>query len=265
MGARGDGHYTRYNAQAIDRWVREGWEWGVPLSPEAYRRAKAGDRQVVPTPNRPVPRKWLGELRGRRVLGLASGGGQQMPVSASQGALCTVLDLSDEQLQSERMVALREGYEMAVVKADMTRPLPFADESFDLIFHPVSNCYIREVKPLWRECFRVLAPGGALLAGLDNGLNFLFDEGDVCIRHHLPWDPLADPAWEEKIRENNDSLQFSHPIEEQIGGQLEAGFVLRDLYEDTNGYGPLKECGAPCFYATYALKPAAGVHPAGTP
>ena len=61
----------------------------------------------------------------------------------------------------------------------MTKPLPFENEAFDLIFHPVSNCYVEDVKAIWRECFRVLKPGGLLMAGLDNGINFLFDETDA--------------------------------------------------------------------------------------
>ena len=137
----------------------------------------------------------------------------------------------------------------------MTRPLPFPDGSFDLILHPVSNCYIRDVLPVWRECFRVLAPGGVLLSGLDNGINFLFDEDERTFAHRLPFDPRVEPDWEEKIARNNDSLQFSHPIQDQIGGQLKAGFILTDIYEDTNDEGPLKEYNALCFDATWSVKP----------
>ena len=108
----------------------------------------------------------------RQVLGLAAGGGQQMPIFAALGAKCTVLDYSEKQLESERMVAQRESYDITIVRADMTKRLPFDDNSFDLIFHPVSNCYVYAVLPIWRECARVLKPGGRLLAGLDNGFNY---------------------------------------------------------------------------------------------
>ena len=250
------GHYTRYNAFAIDSWVRGGWEWGQPITPEVYARAKQGDWQVVLTPNIPVPKAWFGDLKGKRVLGLASGGGQQMPVFAALGAICTVFDLSDEQLNSERMVARREGYAIEVIKGDMTKPLPFLDNSFDLIFHPVSNCYIRQVQPVWNECYRVLKPGGALLAGLDNGINFLFDEDSLVITHKLPQDPLSQADWEETIKANPyESLQFSTPIQEQVGGQLKAGLMLTDIFEDSNNTGPLMEHGVPCFFATRAIKP----------
>ena len=53
---------------------------------------------------------------------------------------------------------------------------------------------------------------------------------------------------------NNDGVQFSHTIEEQIGGQLRAGFMLTDIFEDTNGYGKLEEYKVPTFWATRAVK-----------
>ena len=165
--------YTDINAQAVDQWVAGGWEWGTPIDHETYVRAQQGDWQVLLTPTKPVPRSWFGELRGARVLGLASGGGQQMPVFAAAGAACTLLDYSKAQLASDAMVAQREGYAIELVRADMTQTFPFEDETFDLIFHPVSNCYVEDVFHVWRECFRVLKPGGILLAGLDNGLTIL--------------------------------------------------------------------------------------------
>ena len=147
--------YQDINAAAIDRWVEQGWEWGRPISHEVYAAALRGQWDVQLTPTKMVPHAWFGELRGKKVLGLASGGGQQMPIFAALGAECTVLDYSERQLASERLVAEREGYAIRIIRADKTKRLPFADETFDLIFHPVSNCYVREVKPIWKECWRI--------------------------------------------------------------------------------------------------------------
>ena len=247
--------YTDINAETIDRWVENGWEWGVPISQEQFRAAVSGDWQMLLTPVKPVPREWFPPLRGTKVLGLASGGGQQVPIFAAQGAECTVLDYSERQLESERMVAAREGYAIEIVRADMTKPLPFPDASFDLIFHPVSNCYIEDVQHVWDECFRILRPGGLLMAGLDNGFNFLFGgEDEQEIRYSLPFNPLRDPKLMEELRQTDSGVQFSHTLEEQIRGQLRAGFRLLDLYEDTNGSGFLHEHGVPTFWATLAQK-----------
>ena len=247
--------YSEINAQTIDRWIQDGWEWGVPITHQAYLDALAGNWDVVLTPTKPVPKAWFGDLKGKRVLGLASGGGQQMPIFAALGAVCTVLDYSPAQLESERMVSQREGYDIRIIRADMTKPLPFDDNAFDLIFHPVSNCYVREVRPIFRECFRVLKPGGALLGGYDMGINFLVDEKEERIVNSLPFDPIADPSLMAQLQSNDDGVQFSHTLEDQLGGQLAAGFQITALYEDTNGYGRLHDMGIPTFAAIRAVKP----------
>ncbi len=250
-------HYPETNARAIDKWAEEGWVWGRPISHEAYLCALQGELDLLLTPLKFVPRAWYPELKGAKLLGLASGGGQQMPVFAAQGAVCTVLDYSEKQLESERMVAEREGYAIEIVRADMTKRLPFGDNAFDMIFHPVSNCYVEDVYHVWRECFRVLKPGGVLLAGMDNGLAYLVDEDDpLRIVNRLPYNPMRDEAAYRKCFAQDGSVQFSHTFEEQVGGQLKAGLVLTDLYEDWDDSDPA--CiGAYCplFLATRAVKP----------
>lgn len=246
--------YQQLNSETIDRWVADGWEWGKPVSHEVYLAACEGNWDVLLTPTKPVPHAWFGDLKGKAVLGLASGGGQQMPIFAALGAKCTVLDYSRAQLESERMVAQREGYEIDIVHADMTRPLPFPDGSFDLIFHPVSNCYVEQVEPIWRECARILKPGGALLAGLDNGVNFWFDEKEERLTYTMPFNPLVNPEHRMLLEKQDGGMQFSHSIDEQIGGQLRAGLCLTDIYEDVNGEGNLNDHNIPTFWATRAVK-----------
>lgn len=249
-----DNKYTEINSRFFDKWIDEGWEWGQPISHEVFEKAKNGDWFVVLTPTKKVPKEWFCEMKNAKVLGLASGGGQQMPIFTALGAYCTVLDYSEKQLLSEIEVAKRENYEIKTVRSDMTKALPFEDESFDLIFHPVSNCYIEDVLPVWRECYRVLKKGGILMAGLDNGINFVFDDDETNAVHKLPFNPLKDEKLYELSIKNDWGIQFSHPIEEQIGGQLKAGFILTDIYQDTNGSGRLHELNVPTFYATRAIK-----------
>ena len=246
--------YQDINAETIDRWIEEGWEWGKPISHEAFLKAKRGEWEVFLTPTKPVPHAWLGELKGKKILGLASGGAQQMPVFSALGADCTVFDLSTKQIESERAIAQREGYSIRALQGDMTKPLPFADGEFDLIFHPVSNCYVQSVRPIWRECFRVLKPGGVLLSGVDLFINHMVDEAEEKIVNTLPFDPLKNPDQMRQLQQQDAGVQFSHSFEEQIGGQLEAGFTLLDLYEDTNGEGRLHEMHIPTFLAMRARK-----------
>lgn len=247
--------YQDINSQTIDLWVEEGWIWGIPIDHETYLKAQQGDWNVLLTPNKFVPKSWFPNLKGAKVLGLASGGGQQMPIFAALGATCVVLDYSQKQLDSEILVANREGYQIECVKADMTERFPFEDETFDFIFHPVSNVYVEKVDGIFKECFRVLKKGGIFLAGLDNGFNFAFDEEDGKILFSLPFNPLLDQEQYDFMEKHDYGIQFSHSLEEQIGGQLKAGFQLVDLFEDTNGEGLLKEKNIPTFFATKSIKP----------
>lgn len=247
--------YTEINSQTIDRWIEKGWEWGIPITSKEYAKARNGEWNVLLTPTKNVPKEWFPDLKNKKLLGLASGDGQQMPVFSALGACCTVLDYSDRQLASEKYVAEREKYEIEIIKA--TKNLPFDDEIFDIIFHPVSNCYIENVYHIWNECYRILKCGGILLAGMDNGINFLFDDDEhlpLILSNKLPYNPLKNKIQYKKLEESDNGIQFSYTIEEQIGGQLKAGFILKDLYKDYNSSGLLKEY-TPTYIATFAIKP----------
>ena len=70
----------------------------------------------------------------------------------------------------------------------------------------------------------------------------------------MPFDPLKNQDQMRLLEREDGGVQFSHTIAEQIGGQLEAGFRLTGVYEDTNGSGPRHDRGVPCFWATLARK-----------
>ncbi|MCW5667512.1 MAG: class I SAM-dependent methyltransferase [Piscinibacter sp.] len=229
-----------HNRRAWELESRGGSRWCVPVDSETISRARRGDWHVVLTPNKPVPRSWFADPAGLRVLCLASGGGQQAPVLAAAGAVVTSLDASAEQLAKDHLVANREGLDLRCVVGDMCDLSVFADAAFDLIFHPCSNLFVADVMPVWRECARVLRPGGALLAGFMNPAYFLFDHddalrsGELRVVYPQPFSDLVH-AGEGRVRgriTRDEALVFGHTLEQQIGGQLRAGFALEDLYED---------------------------------
>ena len=251
-----------YNREAWNRQVENGNRWTVPVSPEEISAARNGVLSLLLTPTHPVPMQWFPDLKGLDLLCLASGGGQQGPLLAAAGANVPVFDNSPAQLAQDRLVAEREKLSIRLIEGDMADLSVFADASFDLIFHPVSNAFIPQVRPVWREAGRVLRPGGSMLAGFVNPVQYLFDtelldeKDELVVRYSIPYSDLTslDNVQRQLYMEQGLPLEFGHTLEDQIGGQLDAGFVLAGFYEDIE---PVTRLGRtiPSYIATRAIKP----------
>jgi len=253
--------FLDYNRRTWDGLVERGDEWTIPVGPEVIAAARRGDWQIVLTPRRPVPRAWFPPLVGARTLCLAGSGGQQAPVLAAAGAIVTVFDNSPRQLDQDRLVAEREQLTIALVQGDMRDLRVFGDASFDLIVHPCSNCFVPDVRAVWNEAYRVLVPSGTLLSGFINPAVFLFDdeateESGLVVRHRLPYSDINSLTDQEKqkLMDAGEPFLFSHSIEDLIGGQADAGFLITGLYEDEWPGKPLSRF-MPVFIATCARKP----------
>lgn len=230
--------YTEINSKAWDSIVSEGCEWTRPISHEDYERNINGKLELFLTPSKPIPENWWpSNIKDLKILCLACGGGQQAPILAGRGAQCICFDNSIKQLEQDQLVMLRENLNYETLKGDMTEKFPFKDNYFDIVVYAFSNVYIEDVQHVWDECYRVLKPEGSLFSGLDNGINFLFKDQSklpLVVENKLPFNSIKSQERLEGYNgyNPNELIRFSHTIEEQIGGQLKAGFQLIDLFED---------------------------------
>ncbi len=251
---------------------RDGWNkevqrnnpWTRPVDSETIQRAKKGQWEIILTPLVSVPQDWYPPLENAHVLCLASGGGQQGPILAAAGADVVVYDNSPRQLAQDRLVADRDDLALETVEGDMRDLSCFSDRSFDLIVHPVSNVFVPDILPVWREAFRVLKVSGAMLSGICNPIRYLFDEElaeeqrEIKIVNKLPYSDIEDLSSDmlKKRIEDGSVLEFSHTLNDQIGGQLKAGFVMTDFYEDwyDREHDIISEYTS-TFFATRCIKP----------
>src|SRR5262249_30398634 len=111
--------------------------------------------------------------------------------------------------------------------------------------------------------------GGVLLAGFTNPALYVFDDveaeqGRLVARHPIPYSDLTSLTEEERRRytEKGEPLVYGHTLEDQIGGQLDAGFLLTGFYEAQNPGHPLAKL-LPTSIATRAVKPGAELGRAG--
>ena len=175
-----------------------------------------------------------------------------------------MLDASPRQLAQDHFVAERDGLDIRLVEGDMADLSAFAATSFALIVNPPSTMFIPDVAPVWRECYRVLEPGGVLITGFMNPDEFVFDadaldnEGVFVVKHPLPYveqETLTQAALDQHLR-NHAMFHFSHTLEAQLGGLIAAGFVLTGFYEDRRpeaDANPIRHF-MPSFYVVRAEK-----------
>ena len=250
----------KYNRYAWDHQVDKKNKFTVPVSTEVISSARRGEFSVLLTETKPVPREWFPPFQDLDLLGLACGGGQQGPVFAALGANVTVFDNSPAQLEQDRMVAKREGLIIKTAEGDMRDLSTFSNESFDLIFHPVSNVFCPEVRPVWREAFRVLRRGGVLLSGSANPIYYMVgthaDEQETLqIKYSIPYSDLVsmDPKELDTCIEEAIPLEFGHSLTDLLGGQTDAGFSITGFYEDICPDSPISKFH-PTYFATRAVK-----------
>jgi SAM-dependent methyltransferase len=249
-----------FNRDAWNAQVRKGNKWTVPVTPDVISKAREGVWDVVLTPTKAVPREWFPKAPAR-VLCLASGGGQQGPVLAAAGYDVTVFDLSSEQLAQDKKVAEENDLSIRLMNGDMNDLSSLYGENFDLVFNPCSFVFIEDPQPVFSEVARVLRKGGRFMTGFSNPVNWLFDyrkslKGTYCLKYSQPY---SDEACLEKdvldeLDRDNEPRVYGHSLTALIGGQLKAGLVIRDMFEDTADKGDKLNDHYPGFIATLAIK-----------
>lgn len=100
------------------------------------------------------------EVRGLRVLDAGCGGGAHAAALLERGAEVTGIDASAALLEVARR---RLGPDVPLAQADLSRPLPFPDDSFDLILSALVLHYLRDWAPTLDEFRRVLVPHGRVV------------------------------------------------------------------------------------------------------
>ncbi len=210
----------------------------------------------------------VGDLQDKKVLCLASGGGQQSAAFGLLGAQVTVFDLAETQLERDRQAAAHFGFQIRTIQGDMRDLSPFMQDEFDIVWQSYSINFIPEVQNVLREVNRVLRPRGLYYLEFSNPFTFqsVDDEGwdGKSYPLKLPyidgqevtslvpgwgtWDVERSPGEWVKVE---GPKEFRHRLSTVINGLIRQHFVILGAWEEASG-DPNAKPGSWEHYITYA-------------
>lgn len=197
----------------------------------------------------------LGDLNNKKVLCLASGGGQQSIGFALLGANVTVTDFSSEQLKKDKEVSEKFSKDIRIIKTDMRDLSMFNDSEFDIVYQPYSINYVSEIEKVFDEVSRVIKAGGTYHLMFHNPFvhgswkdgcwGSQWNTKDLWQGKGYPiWQPYKegyqvktnDPTWNFSNNNGKDvklesPQEFKHTLSTILNGLTKRGFNLKKFNE----------------------------------
>ncbi len=213
----------------INDLVENNVNWSACATPEEMQKAREG-QLTLKFFEKEIPTEWLKDIKGKKVLCLAGAGGLQAPLLACAGAEVTVLDLSEKMLEKDKQIAEQEHLNIRIEKGNMCDLSRFSNDSFDYIVNPTSLMYVPDVKPVFKECYRVLKAGGVFIMAAPNPINYMCDFiNDENGGYYKAVNRM--PYCSSDFDEMDDWIEYGHTMEDYIGGQIQCGFVINGYVE----------------------------------
>jgi SAM-dependent methyltransferase len=188
----------------------------------------------------------MGDVRGKDVLCLASGGGQQSAAFGLLRANVTMFDISETQLRKDSKIADHYNLNIQTVQGDMRDLSAFADNSFDVVWHAYSINFIPETNAVFNEVARVLRPNGLYRLECANPFVFGLDEADWLDTGYGLKRPYLDgaeveftnPDWEIHAEDGTIThvkgpREFRHTLSTVVNGLISRGFSILGVWEET--------------------------------
>lgn len=225
--------YASVNKEWWEKMVKEECGFTKPwlaLDIKILQKLAKGELKNPPEPlNDIYPISVLKNVKGKDVLCLASGGGQQSAVFGLLGANVTVIDIAEGQLEGDKKAAAHYGYKVKTIQGDMSDLSMLKDNSFDLVYQAPSMAYIPDVKKVYSEVARVLRSRGLYRADAQNPQSQFVDESSWDGKGYRISVPYA--VKEKQRAEDENVIEYRHYLDEIFNGLIKCEFVIEHVEE----------------------------------
>lgn len=179
----------------------------------------------------------LGDVKGKRVLEVGCGGGQNTIALARWGAEAFGVDPSQNQIAYALKLA-------AECKVDVTlevspaEDLPFDKESFDVVISSHALGYAPDIEKAYKEIYRVLKRSGIFVFCLTHpyfvavGFYLAEDPEEPEIRNYVSWPEVSTWSWERGP--DTEPIQmwgYDRTLSQLVNPLIETGFTLEKMVE----------------------------------
>jgi ubiquinone/menaquinone biosynthesis C-methylase UbiE len=236
---------------------RRGWN---TISESYQRERRISTDDVHYGPMAPGERELglLGEVRGKRILEVGCGGGQNAIVLAKWGAICTGVDPSVAQLAHARKLAREYGVEVRFVTGTAEDLGVFPAATFDLVLSCFAFDYVADLQRAYSEIWRVLNRGGPFVFCQSHpwfqaaGWTLAGDPEAQEIGNYAAWPIVEDWEWAFESGPSAPFRDHLRPLAQIVNQLIEAGFSLERMveqhYEDVAGASPEELARLPYTY-----------------
>ncbi len=180
----------------------------------------------------------LDAVRGKRVIVLGCGGGQDCVALARMGGIAIGIDQSAEQIAYAKQYAARHAAPNASFVEGTVEDLSrFDDNSFDMAVSAHMLNYVERIEDAIRETHRILKPGAAFAFSARHPFDATLSELPPFRVEHRYWDAQRDWTWSFDTGEKAPFRQWFWTVSHWFQMLTEAGFAVERILEPADASG----------------------------
>lgn len=221
------------DAKTIDAYNKYAKQWS--------KEHKSGEVVNHVYLEKPAIYSLLGDLKGKRILCIGCGSGEECDFLAAQGAVVVGTDISSGLIEEARKAYPQIQFEVM----DMEH-LGFEPGSFDMVYSSLAVHYINDWTYLMSEVYKVLAVGGKFIFSTMHpvftcGDDFTYGEGTMTGiaryknkakgEYYTKGDYFTQRPFEAPMKEELVVTWYHKPVSVVVDYLVKAGFSLQKLLE----------------------------------
>lgn len=120
----------------------------------------------------------LGDVKGKKIIELGCGGGENSIILAKKGAICTGVDISFKQLKYAKNLVKKHEVKIKLIEGDLENLVMIDDEIFDIAISIFALDWMQDLDAAFKEAYRILKKNGIFVFSIQHPIYNLLGAED---------------------------------------------------------------------------------------